>query len=86
MPGSFVLDFATRLQRLKALFHHSDGSVAEEYVPDVYPWIMYDTPGLHRKDAFDLMVDFVIRGRNEGKDVKQFRRAAIKIACGRSEI
>lgn len=82
MPGSFLLDFATRLERIKAIFYHSDGSIAEEYVPDVYFFVMNDTPELHRKDCFDLVVEFIVRGISDGKDVSLLRKAAIKIACG----
>lgn len=83
---SFVITYEERLARLaatKIALQQTDGQTYEHLVPAVYAWIMAEGLAIVRSQAFDLVVDFIHRAIEEGKDASEIRKSAVLFACGR---
>ncbi len=84
---SFVITYEERLARLaatKIALQQSDGQTFEHLVPKVYEWIMAEGLSTVRSEVFDLIIDFIHRAIEEGKDATQIRKAAVLFVCGGS--
>ena len=83
---SFVITYEERLARLaatKIALQQSNGQTFEHLVPSVYQWIMAEGLGSVRSQVFDLMIDFIHRAIEEGKDATEIRKATVLFVCGR---
>ncbi len=83
---SFVITYEERLARLaatKIALQQSDGQTFEHLVPSVYEWIISEGLGNVRSQVFDLIIDFVHRAIEAGKDATEIRKAAVLFVCGR---
>jgi len=83
---SFVITYEERLARLaatKIALQQTDGQTFQHLVPSVYELIMAEGFGNVRSQVFDLIIDFIHRAMEEGRDATEIRKSAILFACGR---
>jgi len=83
---SFVITYEERLARLaatKIALQQTDGQTFQHLVPTLYAWIMADGLSNVRSQAFDLIIDFIHRATEEGKDATEIRKSAVFFVCGR---
>ena len=83
---SFVITYEERLARLaatKIALQQNNGQTFEHLVPSVYEWIMAEGLGNVRSQVFDLIIDFIHRAVEEGKDASEIRKSAVLFVCGR---
>jgi len=83
---SFVITYEERMARLaatKIALRQTDGQTFEHLVPNVYAWIMAEGLSNVRSQAFDLIVDFIHRAMQDGKDPTLIRKSAVLFVCGR---
>ena len=83
---SFVITYEERLARLaatKIALRQTDGQTFEHLVPTVYERIMTEGFGNVRSQVFDLIIDFIHRAIEEGKDATEIRKSAVLFVCGR---
>jgi hypothetical protein len=83
---SFVITYEERLSRLaatKIALQQTDGQTFEHLVPTVYAWIMAEGLSNVRSEIFDLIIDFIRRALEEGKDPTSIRKSAVLFVCGK---
>jgi hypothetical protein len=83
---SFVITYEERLARLtatKMALQQTDGQTFEHLVPSVYELIMAEGLGNVGSQVFDLIIDFIHRTLEEGRDATEIRKSAVLFACGR---
>jgi hypothetical protein len=83
---SFVITYEERLARLaatKIALQQTDGQTFEHLVPTVCAWIMAEGLSNVRSQVFDLIIDFIHRAMEKGKEPTPIRKLAVLFVCGR---
>ena len=82
--GAFVIDFTERFRRISegiGILQLSSGDEIGVEIPAEAKIINALALSVVRFDAFDLLCDFVVRGREEThSDIEKFRMAALRVA------
>ena len=84
MGVGFVIDYTERFRRISdgiATLQQSSGDEISVQIPAEAKIVSALATSIQRFDAFDLMCEFVRRGRTESRgDVDSFRAAALRVA------
>lgn len=84
MGVGFVIDYTERFRRISdgvAILRLSSGDEISVQIPAEDEIVAALATSVQRFDAFDLVCEFVRRGREEGHhDVGKFRTAALRVA------
>jgi hypothetical protein len=82
--GAFVIDFTERFRRISegiGILQLSSGDEISVQIPAEAKIVSALALSVQRFDAFDLLCNFVLRCRQEGRpDIEKFRMAALKVA------
>ncbi len=84
MGVGFVIDYTERFRRISegiGILRLSSGDEISVQIPAEHEIVAALATSLQRFDAFDILCEFVRRGREENhSDVQKFRMAALRVA------